>query len=267
MAEVAHNETTILCIVTGASKGFGRAICFEVCKEWGLNRNVKKIELVLIARDKTGLESTATGCESICNDVTPHLLCFDLSEHETIRALVEKLSVLFCKSQVQFTEVLLFSNAGGLGNISEPISTQSDPKPLQKYFDLMLTSNVIISSWFISELRAVKKTIVFVSSLLAVEPCAGLSLYSAGKAGGHMLFRCIAEENPGVRVLVYSPGPLQTDMTDDILKNMCFKKTHEMFTQLKLLKPEDSVAVLFELLRNDKYKSGQYVDVYDILKQ
>ena len=267
MAQVTQDETGLLCVVTGASKGFGKAICLEVCKEWGVIQNINNIELVLIARDKTGLQSTATECKSICNNVTPHLLCFDLSEHDAMRALVEELGVLFCKSKVQFTEALLFANAGGVGNVSEPIATQFDPKPLQKYFDLMLTSNVIISSWFISELRAVKKTIVFVSSLLAVQPCAGLSLYSAGKAGGHMLFRCIAEENPEMRVLVYSPGPLQTDMTNDILKNMCFKKTLEMFTHIKLLKPEDSVAVLFKLLRNDKYKSGQYIDVFEILKQ
>ncbi|KAI6652150.1 hypothetical protein LOD99_4695 [Oopsacas minuta] len=261
------DKSSLLCIVTGGSKGFGRAISLEVCKEWGVNRRIQKIVLVLVARDKMTLENTAAECKSIYNDVTLYLLSHDLSDHDSILTLIEELNALFCHGKEQFTEVMLFANAGRVGDVSKPISSHFDPKILQKYFNLMLTSNILISSWFTSELKSVKKTIIFVSSLLAIQPYAGFSLYSAGKAGGHMLFRCMAEENPEVRVLVYSPGPLQTDMTDDVLKNMCFKKTQERFTQMKFLKPEFSVSILFGILKDDKYKSGEYIDIYDIIKQ
>ena len=34
----------------------------------------------------------------------------------------------------------------------------------------------------------------------------------SGKAARDMLFKTMAEESPGVRVLNYAPGPLDTDM-------------------------------------------------------
>ena len=251
--------------MTGASRGFGRAISLQVCREWGVNRRTPRIDLVLVGRDKAGLMKTATECKSIYNDVTPHLLSYDLSEQEDIRALIEQTRVLFSYPPGQFHEVMLFANAGALGDVSKPVSACVDAKNLQKYFDLMLTSNILISSWFISELKAFRKSIIFTSSLCAVKPMAGLSLYSAGKAGGHMLFRCIAEENPEIRVLVYGPGPLETDMANEIIKIMYFESTQKTFADLKLFKPDKSVEVLFTLLGEDKFKSGDYIDIYDVI--
>ena len=263
------NSASLLCIVTGASRGFGKAISLQVCRQWGIERRVPRIDLVLVGRDKAGLESTATECKSIYSDVNPHLLSFDLSEHKEIEGFIEQIRGLFCRTPAtgEFTEAVLFANAAALGDVSKPISACVDAKYLQKYFDLMVTSNILISSWFISELKATRKSIIFVSSLLAVQPIAGLSLYSVGKAGGHMLFRSLAAENPEVRVLVYGPGPMETGMTNEIMKSVCFESTQKMFAELKLFKPDKSVEVLFKLLRDDKYKSGDYIDIYDVIEQ
>lgn len=40
--------------------------------------------------------------------------------------------------------------------------------------------------------------------------------YSAGKAAREAFFRALAVEEPNLRILNYSPGPVQTDMHEEI---------------------------------------------------
>lgn len=51
-----------------------------------------------------------------------------------------------------------------------------------------------------------RRTVVNVTSLYALQPCRSWVLYCTGKAAREMMFRVLAEEEPDVRVLSYSPG-------------------------------------------------------------
>lgn len=53
---------------------------------------------------------------------------------------------------------------------------------------------------------ALRRTVVNVSSLCALQPFVSWVLYCSGKAARDMMFRVLAEEEPDVRVLSYSPG-------------------------------------------------------------
>ncbi len=62
-----------------------------------------------------------------------------------------------------------------------------------------------------------ERTVVNISSLMALRAQETWSLYCSGKAARDMFFRVVAAEEKGVTVLNYAPGPVLTDMvTRDI---------------------------------------------------
>lgn len=52
----------------------------------------------------------------------------------------------------------------------------------------------------------VRRTVVNITSLCALQPFCSWVLYCTGKAAREMMFRVLAEEEPDLRVLNYSPG-------------------------------------------------------------
>lgn len=56
------------------------------------------------------------------------------------------------------------------------------------------------------------------TSLLAVQAFPSFSQYSVGKAAREAYFRSLALENKDVKVLSYSPGPVDTDMRGEIAR-------------------------------------------------
>ncbi len=65
-----------------------------------------------------------------------------------------------------------------------------------------------------------ERTVVNISSLMALRAQETWSLYCSGKAARDMFFRVVAAEEKGVTVLNYAPGPVLTDMvTRDIQVN------------------------------------------------
>lgn len=51
-----------------------------------------------------------------------------------------------------------------------------------------------------------RRTVVNVSSICALEPYPSWVLYCSAKAARDMMFRVLAEEDPDLRVLNYAPG-------------------------------------------------------------
>lgn len=54
--------------------------------------------------------------------------------------------------------------------------------------------------------QGLRRSVVNVSSLCALQPLPSWVLYCTGKAARDMMFRVLAEEEPDLRVLNYSPG-------------------------------------------------------------
>ena len=108
------------------------------------------------------------------------------------------------------------------------------------------------------------------SSLMAVQPQKTWSLYCAGKAARDMFFRVMAEEEgpDGIRVLNYAPGPMDTQLVNDVLNSASTdSEVRAMFREYKeggkFLKPEVSAAKLIGIIEGAKFKSGDHVDYFD----
>lgn len=78
-----------------------------------------------------------------------------------------------------------------------------------------------------------------------------------------------ATHNGNIRILNYAPGPLETDMTNELRVNDQLDSTLRQFYQNpKFIDPYDSASKLLRLLHNDapSFASGDHVDYYDLLE-
>lgn len=85
----------------------------------------------------------------------------------------------------------------------------ADAAEMNSYWALNLTSMLCLTSCILRafpDSPGLSRTVVNISSLCALQPFKGWTLYCAGKAAREMMFKVLASEEPGVRVLSYAPG-------------------------------------------------------------
>ena len=82
-----------------------------------------------------------------------------------------------------------------------------------------------------------------------------------------IVFQVLAAENPEISVLNYSPGPMKTSMTEDLMTTGIFTSTSEVFRQLEESKRwvdvDVSAAKMMTILKEGKYESGVQIDFFD----
>lgn len=69
-----------------------------------------------------------------------------------------------------------------------------------------LYSVTALTSCFLKLFNRNERCIVNMSSAAAVRPFKGFVHYCVGKSGREMYFKVLAEENPDLNILNYSPG-------------------------------------------------------------
>jgi sepiapterin reductase len=264
--------TSISMIVTGASRGFGRAIAIA-CGERFLKNSCSpsisaapQLYLRLVARSKEGLEETL---RSLPGDprLKVSFQLADLSDSKTIEETVDVMLDFWRKSIFESGSkhrCIFINNAGSLGYIG----------PTQKYPSLQVLQeavalNVTNALWMSTQLALFATvtdahvTLVNVSSLLAVQPMPTLATYSATKAARDSFHTALAlEESPRLRVLNYAPGPLQTDMARELQTNAAVADAVRPFS---LLDPLDTARILMQLLEDDTFVNGAHVDYFDCI--
>jgi NAD(P)-dependent dehydrogenase (short-subunit alcohol dehydrogenase family) len=99
-----------------------------------------------------------------------------------------------------------------------PVSPLGDatPQHVRDVFDVNVAGLIELTRQALPLLRASKGTIVNIASVLADQPFANMSVYSASKAAVVALTKSWAQElaPDGVRVNVVSPGPIETPIYD-----------------------------------------------------
>lgn len=255
------------CLITGASKGIGRKFATEFSLRFGANS-----VLVLLARSESGLVETKKLVTNANADVTTKIYSVDLSkpDPELFLSIIQASLTESEHNPADFSLSLIVHNAGSVGDVSEVTSDMSNPEKWQEYFSLNLFSVACLNSQFLKvfpEESVKQRTIVNVTSLCAIKPFKSMGYYCTGKAGREMLFRVLAEENPSLKVLNYSPGPVDTDMVSEVINSTRDADTKGMFVNLKktetILTVDQTTEKIIEVLENGKFESGQHVDYYD----
>ncbi|NXL77112.1 SPRE reductase, partial [Leptocoma aspasia] len=223
----------------------------------------------LAAELRAGATGSDTGSDSGSAELRVQSVAADLGCEEGLRRAGAALRELLQDSS--FGRLLLVNNAGSLGDISKSFLDLTDLQEINTYFSFNISSALCLTSTALRAFGArpgCSRTVVNISSLCAQEPFPSWALYCSGKAARDMMFRVLALEEPGLRVLSYAPGPLDTDMqllartrTADLGMRQHFQRLQE---KGQLIDSSVSAQKLLRLLQEDSFPSGAHVDFYDI---
>lgn len=262
---MAFFEKESFCVITGASRGLGRSIARLFAKEWGMRES--KVDLVLLARSRSGLEETRQLVGEESPSVRVHILVADLGDtiafdrvSAQIRALVDE------QKPSPSAQGVLVHNAGSLGDVTK-WGCDVSASEASTYMNLNFATFVGLTSSFLSQFDGRQCFIINISSILGSIPLPAFGLYSAGKAARDQFLRVLCKENPKLRVLSYSPGPCDTEMQEylrtSIVNEEARKNAQEAYEKGQVLKPDQSISKLVQLLGEDTYKNAEVVDYFD----
>uniref|UniRef100_A0A672ZFS3 Sepiapterin reductase-like n=1 Tax=Sphaeramia orbicularis TaxID=375764 RepID=A0A672ZFS3_9TELE len=240
-----------ICIITGASKGFGHTLAQQVCSllESGS-------VLLLVARTGTLLQKLTEELQSSTSAQQLVVRCIeaDLSTEEGVKETVRAAKQEDVKD---VDHVLLINNAASLPSISH-FSSFINPDEVNSYLFFNVTSALTLTAGILQAFPprpGLRWTVVNISSAFALQALPSWVLYCTGKAAREMMFRVLAAEEPNVKVLSYSPGPMDTEMQEEIcrLTGACYD----------LLPCQEPGAKLMKLLLDNNFISGSHIDFFD----
>ncbi|XP_065560079.1 sepiapterin reductase-like [Artemia franciscana] len=253
-------------LITGASRGIGRAIAQEFAKSVAAESF-----FILIARSFKDLEEVKQALMKIAN-ISVSTLVLDLSKPEdfNFEAIVNNILTSENQTKDSFEQVIIVHNAGSIGNISKRAAEMDSNDEIQAYFKLNLLSVILLNSAFLkvfSKFDSYNIIVINVSSLCGVQPFKSFSMYCSGKASRDMFFKVLALEEPNINVLNYAPGPVETDMVANIVENTWDESLANANTTMRengtILAPETTAKRLVKILDDRKYSSGDHVDYFD----
>ncbi len=182
-----------IALITGASKGFGRAVAGALAERgW---------TLIVDARTETDLAQAAhglAGVTPVAGDVT------DPKHRRQLAALVDQLG--------QRRLDVLINNASTLGTSPLPQLADYPLDDLRQVYETNLVAPLALIQAVIEPLTAAGGTIVNISSDAAVEAYPGWGGYGSAKAGLDQLTAVLGEEEPRLRCYAFDPGDMRTQM-------------------------------------------------------
>ena len=233
-------------IVTGGSRGIGRAICLKLAKEG--------YDIAFSYRSK---DDEANEVKSLLEEAGANVFIkkFDVSDSEECSAFVKE-------TNEKFGDIDVLVNNAGITKDNLLIRLGDDD------FSDVLDVNLKGSFYMAREvsklmLRKRKGSIINMSSVVGIMGNAGQVNYSASKAGVIGMTKSLARElaKKNVRVNAVAPGMIETDMTD-VLPEEAKKKIADAIPLKEMGKPEDIAnAVVFLAGDNSRYITGQVLSV------
>jgi NAD(P)-dependent dehydrogenase (short-subunit alcohol dehydrogenase family) len=226
-------------IVTGASRGIGRALALELAQN-GVN-------LVLNARSRAPLEEVATAVRG--KGVDTLTVVGDAALASNARKMV--------KAAVGIGEFIGFIHNAGTAQPG-PLLYELPEAMFENVWRTSVLAGYQIARFSYPELRRRKGSLaVFFGSGAAEVNVEGMGAYCLSKAAEEHLARQLAAEAPEITCFVYRPGVVDTEMQKDLreAKGSASKMLHQVFGELKdrgtLLTPETVARTLVRILQRD----------------
>lgn len=231
-----------LALVTGASRGIGKACAIELAKAgYDIAVNFAGNEEAV---NKTVEEIKALGVDAAA-------FKFDVSNQEAAAKGVEAVLEKFGRIDI------LVNNAGiTRDGLFMRMSAEN--------WDAVINTN-LSSAFYVSQpvvkvmMKQRSGAIINMSSVVGVSGNAGQANYSAAKAGLIGLTKTLAKElgSRGIRVNAIAPGFINTDMT----KNLDTSKFTDFIPLKRLGEPEDIAKAVKFLAADSDYITGQVLEV------
>ena len=175
-------------VVTGASKGLGRALATALAaRGW---------QLVVDARDPADLVTLLSGATVLAGDVSDPAHRADLAAAVRAHGRLD----------------LLVNNASDLGPSPLPALATYPLDALRRVFETDVLAPVALVQALLPPLRSARGTVVNVSSDAAVEAYPYWGGYGSAKAALDHVTAVLATEEPELAVYAVDPGDMRTDM-------------------------------------------------------
>lgn len=225
-----------IALVTGATRGIGRAIAVQLAREGA--------HVIALGRTQGALEELDDAVKAHGGSAT--LVKIDLRKGGDVDALGPTLYQRWGKLD------LLVASAGVLGSLT-PIGHTSDAD-WNEVLDVNLSANLRLIRTLDPLLRLSDAgRAVFLTSGIAQRPRAYWTAYAVSKAGLEALVKCYADEtaNTAIRANIANPGATRTGMR---------MKAFPGEDPMTLPTPEEQGAAIIELLLPGVTATGQVFD-------
>ncbi|WP_137895797.1 SDR family NAD(P)-dependent oxidoreductase [Ramlibacter sp. 2FC] len=196
-------------LVTGATGGIGRAICFALIDQ--ARRDGAPIHLSAAA-SQPGERLQALLAELRAAGATAGGVSGDLTDAQQCAALVAQAQA----GGGELTALVCNAGASGPGRLADLPLAQWDAT-----FNLNTRSAWLLAQAAREPLARTRGSITAVASMSGLTPHPGYGAYSAAKAALIMLCRQLAQEwaEPGIRVNTVCPGMIRTPLTEAVYQD------------------------------------------------
>jgi len=234
-----------IAIVTGASRGIGRATAVELARTGYyvvINYNASEAAAV-----ETLVRVEAAGSAG-------EIRKFDVANADEVKAALEKIVETHKRIDV------LVNNAGVT---ADGLFMMMGDDEWHRVIDTTLNGFFNVTKPVLREMvRKKRGSIVSVSSISAMMPNRGQANYAAAKAGVNAATRSLSKEVArfGIRVNVVAPGPIETDMISGM--PMDANSIKIAIPMARVGQPEEVARVIRFLCSDDaSYITGQIIAV------
>ncbi len=189
-------------LITGASRGIGRAIAVELARGGA--------DVALLGRDAAALDESAAACREARPDGRARTFVLDVADERANTTTVEQIVADFGRLDIAV------ANAG---QSIDGLMLRFKSSDFERLVDANLKSAFYLSAAVTRPMVKQRSgAIVFVSSIVGLAGSAGQTAYSATKAGLLGLTKSLAKEigSRNVRVNAVAPGLIETAMTVDM---------------------------------------------------
>ena len=204
------NLSSKVALVTGASRGIGRAIAVELAKHGA--------EVFCTSTKSGGCDQTLEAIAALENDASAHALVCNVSDADSVDALAK--GVLEEKGKLDF----LINNAG---ITRDGLFLRMSTDDFDDVIQTNLRGSFLVCKAFARAMaKARAGRIINIGSVVGLSGNAGQANYAASKAGLLGLTKSLAQElgGRGVTANLIAPGFIATDMTaslpDDVKSEM-----------------------------------------------
>ena len=230
-------------IVTGGSKGIGRAIALELS-------GAGYVVVINYHSDDSAAEETVRILER--EGGSGHAMKFDVTDPQASETAIAEIADRYNRIDV------LVNNAG---MVADDLFVMMPEKSWDAVIQTTLKGFYNMTKPVLKKMIAAKQgAVVSISSVSALVGNRGQANYAAAKAGLNAASRSIATEvaRLGIRLNVVAPGLIDTEM----IKDLPLDNVKQMIPMARIGRPEEVASVVRFLCSDDaSYVTGQIISV------